>query len=400
MLGATGGGRMSEETMTTYKLTVLSVSEPIPRGTGSQLNSWIPWHGSQKGDPITLHDPQLSEIEIADNNQKFNHIFDEVWAGRPFRQIVVETVHVGHEGGIEVPAGTPLTSFFGSVIADEDGNEYLAMYLRADETGNRGEELGDGTALVIMPYLDERGGPFSHDVPFDPAKAYHFDRFITTTSKLEVPYPPQSAPCFTTGTLIDTALGPRPIEELRPGDLIRSRDRGWQPLRWIGAARLDPARLDLQPALRPIRIRAGTLGPGLPERDLTVSPQHRVLIRSVIAARMFGQAENLVAAKHLTALPGIDILTPPEGVTYWHMLFDRHEVVRSNGAWSESLFTGPQAMKSLGAAARREILSLFPELSQPGRTSRGARPFLTGRQGRKLAERHSRNRRMLMLEDV
>ena len=51
---------MSEETMTTYKLTVLSVSEPIPRGTGSQVNSWIPWHGSRKGDLITLNDPRIS----------------------------------------------------------------------------------------------------------------------------------------------------------------------------------------------------------------------------------------------------------------------------------------------------------------------------------------------------
>ena len=391
---------MSETLMTTYRLMVLSVSEPIPRGIGNPPAPWIPWHGSQKGDPITLHDPQLSEVEISDNNQTFNYRYDEAWGVRPFQQTVVETVNVGHEDGIEVPAGTSLTSFFGSIIVDEDGNEYLAMYLRADDTGNRGEELGDGTALLILPYTDERGGPVSHDGPFDPAKAYHFNRSVTTTAKLAVPYPPQAAPCFTTGTLIDTAIGLRPIEDLRPGDMIRSRDRGWQPLRWIGAARLGPARLDLQPALRPIRIRAGALGPGLPERDLTVSPQHRVLIRSVIAARMFGQAENLVAAKHLTTLPGIDILDPPGGVTYWHMLFDRHEVICSNGAWSESLFTGPQAMKSLGAAARREILSLFPELSRPGQQPLGARTFLSGRQGRKLAERHSRNRRMLMLEDA
>ncbi|NNF23942.1 MAG: hypothetical protein HKN63_03935 [Rhodobacteraceae bacterium] len=37
--------------------------------------------------------------------------------------------------------------------------------------------------------------------------------------------------CFTQGTLIETAFGPRPVETLRPGDLVRTRDRGLRPLR-------------------------------------------------------------------------------------------------------------------------------------------------------------------------
>ena len=64
-----------------------------------------------------------------------------------------------------------------------------------------------------------------------------------------------------------------------------------------GASRIPCSRTG-----RPIRIRAGTLGNGLPEADLIVSPQHRVLVRSGIARTLFGADEVLVAAKQLLAL--------------------------------------------------------------------------------------------------
>ena len=88
---------------------------------------------------------------------------------------------------------------------------------------------------------------------------------------------------------------------------------------------------------------------------------------------------------------------PPGGIGYHHLLFDRHEVVRSNGTWTESLFTGPQAMASLGPAARREIRAIFPELfgdSTPGWT--GARDFLNGAQTRELTRRHLKNDKPLI----
>ena len=63
---------------------------------------------------------------------------------------------------------------------------------------------------------------------------------------LGVPYATMNAqvmarmgiPCFTAGTLIDTPSGPRAVEELRPGDLVTTRDHGPAPLLWAGASRL------------------------------------------------------------------------------------------------------------------------------------------------------------------
>ncbi len=202
--------------------------------------------------------------------------------------------------------------------------------------------------------------------------------------------------CFAAGTLILTDRGERAVEDLIPGDLIWTRDHGFQPLRWRGARRLDSVELNNNPHFLPIRIEAGALGADLPAQTLTVSPQHRVLVRSTIAQRMFGTSELLVAARQLTALPGISVQADLPELTYVHLMFDRHEVILSNGAETESLYPGPQALKALGTAAVEEIFALFPELRDLGEEFPGARPFAAGHRVRRLAERHQANNRPLV----
>lgn len=209
--------------------------------------------------------------------------------------------------------------------------------------------------------------------------------------------PDDVVPCFTRGTLIETASGPVAVEDLKVGDLVRTRDNGLQPIRWIGSRRLGRAGLAAKPNLRPIRIRAGALGTGTPSADLLVSPQHRILVRSRIAQRMFSTAEVLVAAKQLLQLDGIEIADDLETVDYFHILFDRHEVVYSNGAETESLYTGPQALAGVGKAAREEIFALFPTLAETEDEPQAARLLPSGRQARKLAVRHLQHGKSLVM---
>jgi len=206
--------------------------------------------------------------------------------------------------------------------------------------------------------------------------------------------------CFTRGTLIQTDAGLRPIESLKPGDLVMTRDNGLKPIQWLGMTRLDPERLAAEPKLRPVRIPAGVLGKdangaALPTRDLLVSPQHRVLVRSKIAQRMTGSVEVLVPAIRLTDLPGVEQVgssAPSERVVeYYHMLFDQHEIVYSEGAETESLYTGPEVLKSLSPEAHEEIRSLFPELCDEHNPAPRARPFVVAKQARNLVARHLRN---------
>lgn len=236
-----------------------------------------------------------------------------------------------------------------------------------------------------------------------PSTSYTFDAISnndTTRAKqlasnyVEGP-DPTSVTCFAAGTMIDTIDGPRPIETLQVGDLVLTSGSGPQAIRWIGRRRLDRHTLCRVPKLRPIRICAGALGAGTPSIDLIVSPQHRILVRSRIAQRMFGTDEVLVAAHLLCGIDGIEIADDLPEITYLHLLFDRHELITSNGAQTESLFTGPQALQGVGPTARDEILALFPELADLDYSPRAARTLACPQRGRKLAARHQKNRQAL-----
>ena len=111
-----------------------------------------------------------------------------------------------------------------------------------------------------------------------------------------------------------------------------------------------------------IRIAQGALGHGLPCREMKVSPQHRMLIEGWRAEMLFGEAEVLAAAIHLTSLAGVEqVLT--SGVTYVHIMFDRHEIVLADGAWSESFQPAQRMLDGMGNDQQDELLTLFPELA-------------------------------------
>lgn len=203
--------------------------------------------------------------------------------------------------------------------------------------------------------------------------------------------------CFTRGTLLASPTGPRAVESVRRGQWLSTLDNGPRKVRWVGARRVTRAEMEANPKLQPVRIAKGALGCGLPERDLLVSRQHRVMVASAIVGRMAGCDEVLVAAHHLVGLPGIDQVIPDDGVEYWHVLFEGHEILISEGAPTESLWPGQQTMEALGERAMQEIRYAMPHLvdgEEPAMAP--ARPFIEGKAARKMAERHGRNGKTLL----
>ncbi|MEQ9692710.1 Hint domain-containing protein [Shimia sp. SDUM112013] len=167
--------------------------------------------------------------------------------------------------------------------------------------------------------------------------------------------------CFTQDTLIASAKGHMPVQDLRVDDRVLTRDHGYQGIRWIGQRNLDADELAENPQWYPVTIAKGALGNGLPDRETSFSPNHRVLFSGPQASLCFGEPEVLVAAKHLIGLQGVSQPTV-SSTTYWHILFDRHELVLSNNAWTESFQPGSYVMNGLEEHQRQEIFELFPEL--------------------------------------
>lgn len=163
-----------------------------------------------------------------------------------------------------------------------------------------------------------------------------------------------TVPCFLAGTVIDTARGPLPIDDIAPGDLVLTRDHGYQPVRWAGRQSHD-----CTDRTAPVQIEAGTFGL---HGTLIVSPQHRVLIEGPKPELLFAAPEVLVSAVHLIGQPGVRRWPQDRTVTYVHLLFDQHEVLRSNGMWSESYLPGPQTMPGFSAEVQAELCAIFPQL--------------------------------------
>ncbi len=191
-----------------------------------------------------------------------------------------------------------------------------------------------------------------------------FDAANTATGIAQFTEIETIVPCFTPGTLVLTRSGDKPVELIRPGDRVLTRDNGFREVAWAGAKAMSAAELLRGERLRPVMVRAGALGRGRPERDTLFSPNHRVFVDGPDCAMMFGDHEVLVAVKHLVGRPGIEAALPNSGVRYVHFMFDRHEVVFGNGCWTESFQPGDMALNGVGAEQRAEILALFPEISE------------------------------------
>ncbi len=164
---------------------------------------------------------------------------------------------------------------------------------------------------------------------------------------------PVVIPCLTKGTRVRTDRGEVLVENLNVGDLVVTRDHGLQPVRWIGE-RTVPA----DARFAPVSFAKGVLGNN---KVLSVSPEHRMVLTGAQTEMMFGTAEALVAARAL--IDGDRVWQSLGGdVTYFHVLFDQHELIYSDGALTESFHPDANALHGVPRAARDELLALFPEL--------------------------------------
>lgn len=162
--------------------------------------------------------------------------------------------------------------------------------------------------------------------------------------------------CFEAATLIDTKSGAVAAKDISQGCMIRTRDAGFQPARWVGHAHVAAQKGNCAPVV----FAPGTIGN---TSELVLSPEHRVFFQDARAALLFGSAEILIAAKHLVGLPGVT-RRPSGRVHYVHIMCDAHQIIYANGATCESFYLSHNAVSAIDAAQREHLLTLFPSLAE------------------------------------
>ena len=226
--------------------------------------------------------------------------------------------------------------------------------------------IGNETGGLSFAYFSNGSDPINNPVPNEQdlsnpgSQANYSYALLIGTNFTEIP-------CFAVGTLILTPTGPRPVENLEVDDLVTTMDGGAKAIRWISSRTITPSK-----ASNPVIIKAGVLDN---DRDLCVSPQHRMLISGAKAELMFGEAQVLVKAIDLTILDDV-YQAEFDQVCYVHFFFDSHQIVFAEGAPTESFRPGRRNMQSMDVRLKEELLSIFPELRDNPEAIAPVRPSL------------------------
>jgi len=169
-------------------------------------------------------------------------------------------------------------------------------------------------------------------------------------------------PCFTPGIRIATARGAVPVEQIRVGDLLQTADNGFQPVIWTGCRELSADDLKHNPHLRPILLNPG--GVLANDTALLVSPQHRFMVNRRHLGDLGGGNEAFLRARLLQDLTPDTAVSSTRcaGVSYIHLMTERHQVIFAEGVATETFWPGPEALCGLSPQDRRELFDLFPEL--------------------------------------
>ncbi len=223
---------------------------------------------------------------------------------------------------------------------------------------------------------------FGEDLEVEVVSSFDDGTSVLTSGVVIIPF----VPCFVKGSMILTSRGLVRVEELEAGDQVLTRDNGLQEIRWIGSSRVPASRLAKNEKLRPIKIVKDAFGKNLPEQDLFLSRQHRVFLQSWHAELMFSSTDILVPAHALVNDTTITVDYSANDVVYYHIAFDRHEVIFSNGLPTESFHPCTATVAEMKPEAKQELLTLFPNMVEQTAAYPAAYPSLKPYEWRMIAK--------------
>ena len=264
--------------------------------------------------------------------------------------------------GVLLPASAITFSNVGSSIDVDLATGTLTANDNADIDNNNGQLTDTDPAGAVQVTIS---AAVSHvSIVYNNLKTGN--QFVGVS---DLTFDPSGVPaCFTSGTMIRTPKGEVAIDELCVGDEVSTLDHGAQKILWIGKTKIKPTG-----DLAPIYIAKGALGN---HRELLVSPEHRMLLTDPKISILFDHEAMLASAKSL--VDGVNIYEKSVGeVTYFHLMFDQHEIVFAEGAPSESFYLEAGSASGLVNDVKKELLALFPSLmTEIGQGFSPARPVL------------------------
>ncbi|WP_299192801.1 Hint domain-containing protein [uncultured Litoreibacter sp.] len=250
----------------------------------------------------------------------------------------------------------------------------------------RSDYLGPGEGAIVFEGINSNTGEL-YQVVWSPnfdLEAWYWDNgggpsspnafYTTDRSADDFQYA-----CFAFGSVIDTPNGPRRIETLDVGDQVSTLDHGPVSITWlyIGDQTLEKSEEDE----RPVLIGAGSLGKNRPQKDLIVSPQHRILVGGSGQFEDAFENECFVPAKALIACPGIRHMSGKRNIRWVHVVCLNHEIVQVNGSWSESMLLTEYSLSMIEDGTRDALTTVLGDSLREDGALNGpiARPCLTKR---------------------
>lgn len=245
----------------------------------------------------------------------------------------------------QITSGGTVVASSGATLEDISVSSGGVLELASNVTLNDPVKVQTGAAFIFDD-ISASGGTFSGTVTPDGSGTGHLEilsggivlkeievegdftspiDFMTAASgnHLEMGF---GTPCYCPGTLIATPKGERPVETLEIGDLVLTASGERRPIRWIGRRAYDPLFAHGNRDVLPILIRRDALAPGLPKRDLTISPLHAMFLDGVLVPAL-----HLVNGRTITQLTR---MTDP--IRYIHIELETHDLLLAEGAASES----------------------------------------------------------------
>ncbi|MEE2944945.1 MAG: Hint domain-containing protein [Pseudomonadota bacterium] len=193
--------------------------------------------------------------------------------------------------------------------------------------------------------------PKSAEVLHPSAFLVHRKERVTKRSPAQL----QGMSCAGADSIVITRSGAKAASDIRVGDMLLTRDNGFQPVLWMKHV----AGSDAAPMTVEIKIDA--ISAGIPGSCLFVSGRQAILLTCSEIMEQFGSAEILVRAGDLLHLNGIAEATDDfEGVV---LMTPRHELISVNGMWVESFAPDSTARKCLSDKELEEVLCLVPGLT-------------------------------------